>query len=85
MSSSVLCVGEYKQDASFHSDPACVPGCPVDGEDESLLSGTTFYSYPHHPPAHAHDGQIVHRLGDEMCKYLLASVSSATKLPVSLC
>lgn len=32
--SAVLCAGEHNADAYVYSDPAFVPGCPVDGEDE---------------------------------------------------
>lgn len=47
-----------------------MPGHPVGGEDESLLSGSAFCSHPHHPPAHVHDRQTLLCHGDEMCKYL---------------
>lgn len=77
-SSVALCAGEDNADASLYSDPAPVPGCPVDGEDEPILSGTTFCSHPHHPSAHAYNrqGVLCHR--DEMCKYLSVSVGFNT-------
>lgn len=57
-------------DASLYSDPASMPGCPVDGEDQSLLSGSAFCPHSHHPSTHDHDWQGLLCHGDEMCKYL---------------
>lgn len=52
-----------------------MPGCPVDGEDECLLSGSAFCPHSHHPSAHVHDRQDLLCHGDEMCKYLCVSAT----------
>lgn len=55
-----------------------MPGCPVDREDESLLSGSAFCSHPHHPSAHVNDWHALHCQGDEMCKYISASFTTVS-------
>lgn len=79
-SGDVLCAGEDSADASLHPDPALVSGCPVGGENEPLLAGSTFCSHPHRPSAHVHDRQGVFRLGDEMRKYPSVCVSFTSTL-----
>lgn len=86
LSSVVICAGEDTSDASLHSDPACVSGCPVGSEDESLLSGAAICAHSHHSSAHVHDRHSLFRHGDEMCKYLSASVTFTPKpRDTSLC
>lgn len=80
LSSVVVCTGEYNADASLHCDPAHVPGCPVGGEDESLLSGAAFCSHPYHPFAHGHNRHALLYHGNEMCKYLSVSVAFTPEL-----
>ena len=66
----VICAGEDIADASFHSDSDFVSGCPVDSENQPILSSPAFHSYSNRPSAHVHDRPCLLYHGDEMRKYL---------------
>lgn len=65
----VISSGEHNEDAFLHLDPTYMPGYPVGGENQSLLSCSAFRSHSHRPTSHVHDWHALLCQRDEMCKY----------------